>query len=92
MEKNNNNKIDDENNKLQNDIDDIVKLEDLESYTISDLFTEDLLKNSQSYNALYSCYNELAKKDNLDIEKIEKKETITCDQAFILYLFGCNRL
>ena len=92
MEKNNNNKIDDENNKLQNDIDDIVKLEDLESYTISDLFTEDLLKNSQSYNALYSCYNELAKKENLDIDKIDKKELITCDQSFILYLYYISKI
>ena len=93
MEKNDNiNKINDENNKNLNETDDIIKIEDLESYNISDLFNDNLLSNSPSYKALYSCYNELAKKDNLDIEKIEKKETITCDQAFILYLFYISKI
>ena len=93
MEKNDNiNKINDENNKNLNETDDIIKIEDLESYNISDLFNDNLLSNSPSYKALYSCYNELAKKDNLDIEKIEKKETITCDQAFILYLYYISKI
>ena len=48
--------------------------------------------NNSSYKALYDCYNELAKKDNLDLDKIEKKESITCDQAFILFLCYMSKI
>ena len=64
----------------------------IEEYNIIDLFTEEMINNSPSYNALFTCYNELAKKGNLDIGKIEKKESITCDQSFIYYLYYISKI
>ena len=64
----------------------------LDEYNIRDLFTEEMINNSSSYKALYTCYNDLVKKGNLDIDKIEKKELITCDQAFIYYLYYISKI
>ena len=59
------------NNENNNNNDILNQLnEDLEKYTIIDLFNEEMINNSESYKSLYNCYNELAKKENLDIEKI----------------------
>ena len=62
-----------------------------EEYNISDLFNEEMINNSSSYKALYLCYNEMTKKNILDIEKIEKKEEINCDQSFILFLYYISK-
>ena len=81
------------NNENNNNNDILNQLnEDLEKYTIIDLFNEEMINNSESYKSLYNCYNELAKKENLDIEKIDKKENITCDQAFIMYLYYISKI
>ena len=66
--------------------------ENTEKYNIIDLFTDEMINNSSSYKTLYKTYNELAEKDILDIEKIEKKESITCDQSFILYLYYISKI
>ena len=56
-----------------------------------ELFTESLIKSSKSYNSLFNCYNKFAKKGLLDIDKIYKKENITCDQSFIFYLYFISK-
>ena len=66
--------------------------ENIEKYNVIDLFTDEMINNSSSYKTLYKCYNELKEKDMLDIEKIEKKESITCDQSFILYLYYISKI
>ena len=77
----------DKNNLFNNKVN-----ENLENYNIIDLFTDEMLENSSSYKALYNCYNELREKDMLDIDKIEKKELITSDQSFILYLYYISKI
>ena len=98
LEDNNNiNNMNDENNNINNNENKNILQpnknelinqinENIDNYTVIDLFKEEMLNNSPSYKALYNCYNDLAKNNNLDIDKIEKKELITCDQSFILYL------
>ena len=66
--------------------------ENIEKYNVIDLFTDEMINNSSSYKTLYKCYNELKEKDMLDIDKIEKKESITCDQSFILYLYYISKI
>jgi len=84
----------DNKNLIQIDKKDLINQvnENIEKYNIIDLFTNEMVNNSSSYKALYKCYNELAEKDILDIEKIEKKESITCDQSFILYLYYISKI
>ena len=77
----------DKNNLFNNKVN-----ENLENYNVIDLFTDEMLENSSSYKALYDCYNELREKDMLDIDKIEKKELITSDQSFILYLYYISKI
>jgi len=77
----------DKNNLFNNKVN-----ENLENYNIIDLFTDEMLENSSSYKALYDCSNELREKDMLDIDKIEKKELITSDQSFILYLYYISKI
>ena len=77
----------DKNNLFNNKVN-----ENLENYNVIDLFTDEMLENSSSYKALYNCYNELREKDMLDIDKIEKKELITSDQSFILYLYYISKI
>ena len=78
-------------NKNQNDFNtsDIEDSEDF--YNITDLFNNEMVTNSNGYKKLYECCLELTDKGMKDIEKIEKKELITCDQAFILYLFYISK-
>ena len=80
-------------NKSQNqndlDISDIDGSDDL--YNITDLFNNEMVNNSPGYKKLYECCLEMMKKGIKDVEKIEKKELITCDQAFILYLFYISK-
>ena len=59
-----------------------------EIYNILDLFNDDMINNSNGYKKLYICCKEMI---NKEIEKIEKKEKITCDQAFIYYLFYISK-
>ena len=90
---NNINNINDENINNENKKDIINQInENVDKYNIIDLFTEEMINNSPSYKALYNNYNELAKKDILDIDKIEKKDSITCDQSFILYLYYISKI
>ena len=89
----NNNNMNDENINNENKKDIINQISDnIDKYNILDLFTEEMINNSSSYKALYKCYNELASKDILDIDKIEKKDSITCDQSFILYLYYISKI
>ena len=90
---NNINNINDENINNENKKDIINQInENVDKYNIIDLFTEEMINNSPSYKALYNSYNELTKKDILDIDKIEKKDSITCDQSFILYLYYISKI
>ena len=50
-----------------------------------------MINNSNGYKDLYNCCLNLMKINLTDIDKIEKKETITCDQSFILYLFYISK-
>ena len=79
------------NNKGQNDFNmsDIEDSEDL--YNITDLFNNEIVTNSNGYKKLYECCLDFMDKGLKDIEKIEKKELITCDQAFVLYLFYISK-
>ena len=61
-------------------------------YNVKDLFNEEMVNNSNGYNKLYKCYLEMSNKGIENIDKIEKKESTTCDQAFILYLFYISKL
>ena len=85
-ENNNENKNKNENNIISNDINDSE-----EKYNIKDLFNEEMINNSNGYKDLYNCCLNLMKINLTDIDKIEKKETITCDQSFILYLFYISK-
>ena len=68
---------------------DIDDSEDL--YNIIDLFNEEMINNSSGYKILHKCCLEMTNKGLKDVDKIEKKETLTCDQAFILYLFYISK-
>ena len=70
-------------------ISDIEDSEDV--YNIIDLFNDEMINNSNGYKTLYNCLCNMNKKGIKDVEKIEKKELITCDQAFILYLFYISK-
>ena len=78
---NNNNENKDQNNISMSDLD-----ESEDSYSIQDLFNNEMVNNSIGYKMLYRCCLDMDNKGIKDIEKIEKKELITCDQAFILFL------
>ena len=75
------------NNSLNLDLND-----DEDKYNIQDLFNDEMINNSNGYKILYECCLKLIKKGFTDIEKIEKKELVTCDEAFILYLFYISKL
>ena len=75
------------NNSLNLDLND-----DEDKYNIQDLFNDEMINNSNGYKILYECCLKLIKKGLTDIEKIEKKELVTCDEAFILYLFYISKL
>ena len=66
--------------------------DDEDKYNIQDLFNDEMINNSSGYKMLYECCLKLIKKGFTDIEKIEKKELVTCDEAFILYLFYISKL
>ena len=66
--------------------------DDEDKYNIQDLFNDEMINNSNGYKILYECCLKLIKKGFTDIEKIEKKELVTCDEAFILYLFYISKL
>ena len=68
-----------------------INANEIEQYNLIELFTESLIKSSKSYNSLFNCYNKFAKKGLLDIDKIYKKENITCDQSFIFYLYYISK-
>ena len=74
-----------ENNKNINNINYYI-----EKYNINDLFDNEMLNNI-SYKELYICYKDMENKNILDIEKIDKKDIITCDQSFILYLYYISK-
>ena len=78
---NNNNENKNQNNISMSDIDDSE-----DSYSVQDLFNNEMVNNSIGYKMLYKCCLDLDNKGIKDIEKIEKKEKIKCDEAFILYL------
>ena len=86
--KNINNNNNNENKNLNNinklSMSEIDDSED--SYNVQDLFNNEMVNNSVGYKMLYNCCVDMDNKSIKDIEKIEKKELITCDQAFILYL------
>ena len=89
--------INDNNDKDKNkDINNDFNLSDFdeseEKYNVIDLFSDDMINNSNGYKILYNCCLDLTNKGIKDVEKIEKKELITCDQAFILYLFYLSKL
>ena len=102
LETNNNNNINENNNiknnenknGLQFEKNEIINQinENIDKYNIIDLFTDEMLNNSPSYKALYNCFNDLSNKKILDIDKIEKKESITCDQSFIMYLYYISKI
>ena len=50
-----------------------------------------MINNSNGYKILHKCCLEMTNKGLKDVDKIEKKETLTCDQAFILYLFYISK-
>ena len=92
----NNNDNNDENNNVNtnNDNDNIMSdFEDNseEMYNVIELFNGEMINNSNGYKVLYNCCSDLTNKGIKDIDKIEKKEMITCDQAFILYLFYISK-
>ena len=74
------------NNNLNLDLND-----DEDKYNIQDLFNNEMINNSCGYKMLYECCLKLIKKGFTDVEKIEKKELVTCDEAFILYLFYISK-
>jgi len=74
------------NNSLNLDLND-----DEDKYNIQDLFNDEMINNSNGYKMLYECCIKLIKKGFTDVEKIEKKELVTCDEAFILYLFYISK-
>lgn len=74
------------NNSLNLDLND-----DEDKYNIQDLFNDEMINNSSGYKMLYECCIKLIKKGFTDVEKIEKKELVTCDEAFILYLFYISK-
>lgn len=74
------------NNSLNLDLND-----DEDKYNIQDLFNDEMINNSNGYKTLYECCIKLIKKGFTDVEKIEKKELVTCDEAFILYLFYISK-
>ena len=74
------------NNSLNLDLND-----DEDKYNIQDLFNDEMINNSNGYKMLYECCLNLIKKGFTDVEKIEKKELVTCDEAFILYLFYISK-
>ena len=76
-------------NKINLDINDIKGSDDL--YNITDLFNNEMINKSTGYKKLYECCIDMASKGIKNVEKIEKKELITCDQAFILYLFYISK-
>ena len=78
---NNNNENKNQNNINMSEIDN-----NKDSYNIQDLFNNEMVNNSIGYKMLYKCCLDMDNKGIKDIEKIEKKELITCDQAFILFL------
>ena len=74
------------NNSLNLDLND-----DEDKYNIQDLFNDEMINNSNGYKILYECCIKLIKKGFTDVEKIEKKELVTCDEAFVLYLFYISK-
>ena len=81
----------DENKNQNYEISDIDVDDSEDIYNIIDLFNDEMKNNSGGYKKLYQCCYEMTEKGIEDIEKIEKKELITCDQAFILYLFYISK-
>jgi hypothetical protein len=77
------------NHNRKNSVSDLDDSEDL--YNIIDLFNEEMINNSSGYKALYKCCKEMTNKGLKDVDKIEKKEKIKCDEAFILYLFYISK-
>jgi len=71
-----------------NDVD-TVDSEDL--YNVMDLFDENMINSSNGYKALFKCCSDMTASKVQEVEKIEKKESIVCDQAFILYLFYISK-
>ena len=74
------------NNSLNLDLND-----DEDKYNIQELFSDEMINNSYGYKVLYECCLNLIKRGFTDVEKIEKKELVTCDEAFILYLFYISK-
>ena len=85
-DENNNINTNNDNDNIMSDLDDSEEI-----YNVIDLFNDEMINNSNGYKTLYNCCFELTNKGIKDIEKIEKKEIITCDQAFILYLFYISK-
>ena len=82
----------DENKNNHNIINNMSDEDSEDIYSIKDLFNEEMINNSNGYNILYKCCLEMTNKGIKNVDKIEKKESITCDQAFILYLFYISKL
>ena len=70
--------------------DDIMDINS-DEYKIQELFSEELINESSGYKKLYECLKGMKSKGISDIDKIEKKEQITCDESFILYLFYISK-
>jgi hypothetical protein len=90
----NSNEQNDENksqNEKNNNVLNLDLNDDEDKYNIQDLFNEEMINNSSGYKALYKCCKELTNKGLKDVDKIEKKEKIKCDEAFILYLFYISK-
>jgi len=81
------NLFDSKENKNKNNLD--KGSDDL--YNITDLFNNEMVNKSTGYKKLYECCLDMSNKGIKNVEKIEKKELITCDQAFILYLFYISK-
>ena len=80
------------NSDINSDISDIDADDSEDVYNLIDLFNDEMKNNCGGYKKLYQCCYQMTEKGIKDIEKIEKKELITCDQAFILYLFYISKL